>query len=123
MCLVRPLSLRRLRLRRRGAAICLTLALAGCAAAPERAGEPLPAPLPPPVAAPPIAEVPPLPPVVVRAPDPFPAAAGAELNIARWMRMDALLGYRATGGLDTPYVGPSTARGPIFALHVGFGKY
>ena len=98
----------RLRLRRRGAAICLTLALAGCAAAPERAGEPLPAPLPPPVAAPPIAEVPPLPPVVVRAPDPFPAAAGAELEplppsaTNLWERI--VKGYAIPDLVDDPLV-------------------
>jgi len=98
----------RLRLRRRGAAICLTLALAGCAAAPERAGEPLPPPLPPPVAAPPIAEVPPLPPVVVRAPDPFPAAAGAELEplppsaTNLWERI--VKGYAIPDLVDDPLV-------------------
>ena len=97
-----------MRLRRRGAAICLTLALAGCAATPERSAEPLPPPLPPPVAAPAIAESPPLPPVVVRAPDPFPAAAGAELEplppsaTSLWERI--VKGYAIPDLVDDPLV-------------------
>ena len=63
---------------RRGLAIVLlTAVLAGCATPPERPAESLPPPLPPPRPAPVVA-VAPAPPV--RAPDPFPAAAGAELE-------------------------------------------
>ena len=97
-----------MRLRRRGAAICLALALAGCAAAPERPVLPLPPPLPPPVAAPAITEVPALPPVAVRAPDPFPAAAGADLEplpppaASLWERI--VKGYAIPDLVDDPLV-------------------
>jgi membrane-bound lytic murein transglycosylase D len=98
-----------LRLRRRGAAILTTLVLAGCAAAPERpAPQPLPPPLPPPVAAPAITEIPLLPPAAVRAPDPFPAAAGADLEplpppaASLWERI--VKGYAIPDLVDDPLV-------------------
>ena len=97
-----------MRLRRRGAAICLTLALAGCAAAPERPVPPIPPPLPPPVAAPAVSEAPPLPPVAVKPPDPFPAAAGADLEplpppaTSLWERI--VKGYAIPDLVDDPLV-------------------
>lgn len=86
----------------------LCIAIAGCATPGERPAEPLPPPLPPPRPAPPVA-IAPAPPFVVRpAPDPFPAAAGAELEplpppaASLWERI--VKGYAIPDLVDDPLV-------------------
>ena len=92
-------------LRRGLAIVLLTTVLAGCATPPERPAESLPPPLPPPRPAPAVAVVPAPP---VRAPDPFPAAAGAELEplppsaANLWVRIAK--GYGIPDLVDDPLV-------------------
>ncbi|HQU49971.1 MAG TPA: transglycosylase SLT domain-containing protein [Casimicrobiaceae bacterium] len=95
-------------MRRRLTTLCCVLALAGCATtATEPEAPPLPPPLPPPVPAPVISRLPPLPPKVVVA-DPFPSAAGADLEplptpaTSLWERI--VKGYAIPDLVDDPLV-------------------
>jgi len=92
---------------RRGLAIALlTIVIGGCAAPAERPAESLPPPLPPPRPAPVIAQAPA--PPATRATDPFPAAAGAELEplppsaTSLWVRI--VKGYEIPDLVDDPLV-------------------